>query len=244
MPPLPNFSTIAGAATPPPGTFPQGGSVPGTDSLTPLFQALAQAMAQQGRLGQGRLRLQGDQTFGRHLGTGGGEVTPQNPTGNAANPWDSGGLFHGGFAAQMSPEARAATQGRSAMTQWAGLGQQPGVDPSKLTGLQSQMTPIPKNYGIESVDQFSDPQFIRRQQQNPYSTMFQGTPDPGKDYTNPQVRKAQPMNSPAPFGFNTNPQLPPGVVASDGKTNYTRKGSSFNFMGGGSPRPGFGFGAQ
>lgn len=244
MPPLPNFSTIAGAATPPPGTFPQGGSVPGTDSLTPLFQALAQAMAQQGRLGQGRLRLQGDQTFGRHLGTGGGEVTPQNPTGNAANPWDSGGLFHGGLTAGMTPEAKIGLQGNSAQAQLAGMGAYSGVDPTKLKDFQAGMTPTPGSNPMSNLDTFSDPFFIRKQQGNPYSSMFSGTPTPGKDYTNPQVRRATPVGPGGPYSFNTNPQLPPGVVASDGKTNYTRKGSSFNFMGGGSPRPGFGFGAQ
>lgn len=185
-----------------------------SDALLPLFQALAQAMAQQGRLGQGRLSLQGAQTFGRHLGMGGAEITPDNPTGNSANPWDANGAFHGGLAAQLYPEARQATQGNSAMTQWAKQGQVPGIDPDELARVQGKMTPQPKNYGIPSVDQFSDPQFIRRQQQNPYSTMFQGSgsPQPG-------------------FGMGVQPQGP-------------RKGSSFNFMGGGSPRPGFGFGAQ
>lgn len=192
--------------------FPQGPQNP--DALTPLFQALAQAMAQQSKVAGGRLSLQGAQTFGRHLGTGGAEVTPQNPTGNLSNPWDTEGLFHGGFGAQLSPEARQATQGNSAMTQWAGQGQVPSVDPTKLGALQGNMTPQPRNYGIESVDQFSDPFFIRRQQQNPYSSMFQGG------------------GSPQP-GFNMNPQQP--------QPSGPRKGSSFNFMGGGSPRPGFGF---
>lgn len=244
MPPLPNFSSVAGAATPPPGTFPQGPAPSGTDSLAPLFQALAQAMAQQARTGQGRLSLQGAQTFGRHLGTGGAEVTPQNPTGNPSNPWDAEGLFHGGMSAQLSPEARAATQGRSAMTQWAGLGQQPGVDPNKLSQLQSQMTPQPKNYGIESVDQFSDPFFKRRMQNGwlgsaaPLSVQSGGNPNNGFNITPPANL----------YNATQKTNLPKGAVMGDGTTNYfpagqapKRKGSSFNFMGGGSPRPGFGF---
>lgn len=181
-----------------------------SDALLPLFQALAQAMAQQGRLGQGRLSLQGAQTFGRHLGTGGAEVTPDNPTGNPSNPWDSGGLFHGGFGAQLSPEGRMATQGNSAMSQMAGQGLVPGVDPAKLAQAQSGFTPTPGSGPTPKLDSFSDPFFVRRQQQNPYSTMFQA----------PQ-------------------QQMPG-----GPPQPSRKGSSFNFMGGGSPRPGFGFGAQ
>lgn len=210
MPPLPNLSSVANGMTPPPGTFSQGPAPSGTDSLAPLFQALAQAMAQQARTGQGRLSLQGAQTFGRHLGTGGAEVTPQNPTGNPSNPWDAEGLFHGGFGAQLSPEGRMATQGNSAISQMAGQGLVPGVDPGKLAQAQSGFTPTPGSGPTPKLDQFSDPFFIRRQQQNPYSTMFQQPQQPQQ-------------------------QLPtqPG----------SRKGSSFNFMGDGSPRPGFGFGA-
>ncbi len=64
------------------------------------------------------------------------------PGGTGASSPFTNGFFNSG-AQQMSPEARAASQGRSATTQWAQLGGVPGVDPTKLNDLMGQMTPTP-----------------------------------------------------------------------------------------------------
>lgn len=165
------FSFGATAApTPPPGLRPPTGAAPGTptpipapavphagpDALAPIFQALAQAMQQQAQTGAGRLALQGHQTFGKHLGTGGGEVTPTNPTGNLANPWASEGLFHGGMAGQLTPEGLQASQGNSAMSQRAAQGQVPGVDPAKLAQAFGGQASLPSSNPLP-VSSMSDP---------------------------------------------------------------------------------------
>lgn len=67
------------------------------------------------------------------------------------------GFFQNG-AAQMSPEAQMATQGRSATNQWAQLGQVPGVDPTKLQNVMGQMTPLPQQAQPEAST-VSDPYF-------------------------------------------------------------------------------------
>jgi len=59
----------------------------------------------------------------------------------AADPWAEGGLFAN--RPQLSPEARAASQGLNATNQWAMRGQVPGVDPQKLAGMMP-MAPTPE----------------------------------------------------------------------------------------------------
>lgn len=100
-----------------PGAAPAGAPVSGAD-MHELIGLLHDSMQQQGQAAAARNQLQSGALFGRHLGTGGGEVTPTNPSGNAADPWSSGGLFHGGFGATMDPEAIHRSQGGTAENQW------------------------------------------------------------------------------------------------------------------------------
>lgn len=51
------------------------------------------------------------------------------------NPFATGFFNSENSAASMSPEARLASQGNSAMSQWAQLGGMPGVDGSKIKGM-------------------------------------------------------------------------------------------------------------
>lgn len=51
-----------------------------------------------------------------HVGTGGEVITPDNPTGNASNPWGAGGAFE-----PISPAIRHASQGGNAINQWTAL---------------------------------------------------------------------------------------------------------------------------
>lgn len=95
-------------------------AVNGAD-MSSLFNALAKSMEAQSAQAPARQQLQNDVMFGRHLGTGGAPITPENPTGNAGNPFAQGGLFHGGATAQLSPDALARSQGGTATNQWNGI---------------------------------------------------------------------------------------------------------------------------
>lgn len=92
---------------------------------------------------------------------------------NQSNPFSTG--FFQNSASQLSPEARQASQGGSAMTQWGLLGQVPGLDAGKLaaaTPVQAQAPATP------SVNQFSDPYFLAHLQKMfaPQSPMTPGVP--------------------------------------------------------------------
>lgn len=120
---------------------------------------------------------------------------------NAANPFDNG--FFNQSAASLSPEARQATQGNSAMTQWASRGAVPGVDPGILQSLMATMTPIPGPMATPQ-ETFSDPFFMRRMELGPY----QGSMFDGLMQGNPAVSKKKkgPLGSPQPgFNFGTKP---------------------------------------
>lgn len=134
------------------------------------YNPMDEAQADIARLGALRHDPQGDANRSYVPGQGG-----------PGSPW-SGPLQFNNQASQMSPEARMATQGGSAANQWAQLGGDPGVSAFDLTAMMRHMTPIPgsNSSAIPSVDQFSDPSFIRRQQGNPFSSMFQGTPQQGQ----------------------------------------------------------------
>lgn len=143
---------------------------------------------------------------------------------NAGNPLTNG--FFNQSAVSLSPEARQATQGRSAMTQFAQMGQVPGVDPGSLNSLMSNMTPIPTgNQGEPTVDQFSDPFFNRRLQaggdlQAPdIGTMMQRLM-PNPSVPSGPTRKAVPVGSGGAYGQNNAVQLPGSAVMGDGTTNY------------------------
>lgn len=202
---------------------PQGGS-----NYNPMDEANADVRRLQG--------LRNDPQHDRNMDYAPGLPGPSNPFSN--------GFFNFG-AAQMSPEARMATQGGSAMNQWAQLGGVDGVDPGKLQGLMSHMTPTPHPYqSAESVDQFSDP-FARRrleQMQNPTPRPVPMPPRPTgngslEGMVNPGAKNPFADNN--FFSVNTNPPpLPSGVVASDGTTNYKRRTAATASA---NPRPGFNF---
>lgn len=129
---------------------------------------------------------------------------------SAANPFDSG--FFKDSASNMSPEARIASQGRSATNQWAQLGGVPGVDPQKLQDIMGQMTPTP-GPAPDPAAGTADPFFMRKWGMGPYS------PD------NIGERPAQiPSNGMTPYGpvGPGTSTLPPNAVAGDGMTNYQR----------------------
>lgn len=131
----------------------------------------------------------------------------------AGNPFSNG--FFNDTAAQMSPEARMATQGRSAKNQWAQLGQNPGVEASGLTALMGKMTPIPSGPPPEQLDQYADPFAAARIDHIRHPVPFQM---PGQ----PEVRRATPVGPGGVYGQNNSVTLPPGTVAGDGTTNYRR----------------------
>lgn len=112
---------------------------------------------------------------------------------NASSPF-SNGFFKDG-ASNMSPEARVASQGRSATNQWAALGGVPGVDPAKLQNIMGQMQPHPNGLGVgePSVDQYSDPFFASKLEHmlNPHPFLLP---------QQPQVKK--PQAKPATKGFS------------------------------------------
>lgn len=195
------------------------------DALTPLFQALAQAMAAQAQTGQGRLRLQGQQTFGRHLGIGGAEVTPENPQGHAAGDPFSNGFFNN-TASQLSPEARIASQGNNAFNQWGREGELQGVD-------------------RRALDQANTATWADHRNPAPYD------PVAGAFGASPQPFQISPQSSALVHGYGTpppsGPQMPNGFQGQPMPGQAKRKGVAFNFMGGGaspmgSPRKGFSFG--
>lgn len=150
-------------------------------------------------------------------------------TSGAGSPFTNG--FFNNSAADLSPEARAATQGRSASTQWAQMGQNSNVDPAKLAGLFSQMTPIPHPYESTEASPVSDPYFAGRME-HMFGPGFQVP-----QAQTPEVRRATPVGPGGPYNANTNPQLPPEAVAGDGTTSYRRKKPGMA----GSPQPGFNF---
>lgn len=114
-----------------------------TFDINQYIQAMLQLSQQQQ---QGRLQNNRESMSGRHLGMGGGDMTEANPTGDARNPFGSG--FFNSSAAQMSPEARLASQGNNAMNQWGqqggldGINQQALIEQNSLAGGQQRMNPM------------------------------------------------------------------------------------------------------
>lgn len=188
-----------------------------TDPTAGLLALLAKALAPQpqqdlsGLLAQLRNDPQGDANKGYIPGVS-----------NASSPFSNG--FFNDSAASMSPEGRMATQGRSAMNQWAQQGAVPGVDASALQSLMGQMTPLPGPQATPS-ESFSDPFFMRRKGIGPYSAdnQFDGMFQQG-----PGMR-ANPKTGETPYGFLGQSELPPGIVAGDGTTNYKRSNPDLFF---------------
>lgn len=148
-------------------------------------------------------------------------------TDNAANPFANG--FFQNSAADMTPEARLASQGRSAANQWGQLGQLPGVDAGKLTALMGQMTPTPGPAATPDA-MTSDPYFQRRMDR-----MFgerTDLPKPAFDMTPDYLQP-----------YLAAPTLRKGNVAGDGQQQYKRSSVPSRRPGMlGSPKSGFRFG--
>lgn len=132
-------------------------------------------------------------------------------TDNAANPFANG--FFQNSAADMTPEARLASQGRSAANQWGQLGQLPGVDAGKLSALMGHMTPTPGPMATPDA-MTSDPYFQRRMDR-----MFGERTD---------------LPAPAFDRYNAPLTLPKGAVAGDGQQVFRRA----NQQPFGKPKPG------
>lgn len=122
--PQPGFNFGAGTPTPKPAPKPTPVPFP-----PPAPSAVTTAPPDQNNLLdifarnlQAKNQLATGALHGRHLGIGGGEMSADNPGGEpGGSPWAGGGLFHGGFASQMSPEALAKSSGSTAVNQWNGL---------------------------------------------------------------------------------------------------------------------------
>ncbi len=178
---------------------------------------------------------------------------------NGSNPF-SNGFFNFG-AKDMTPEARMATQGRSAMNQWAQKGQVPGVDAGGLQSLMGQMTPLPgSTYSSPEQMVFSDPKFLPRIQQQFFGEPFkllkptrniaggglEGMIDPNL----PEDQRFKDANQ---FTVMPGTSLKPGQVAGDGQMAYMRPQDAANKQAAmakkkkkalGSPLSGFKFGTS
>jgi hypothetical protein len=129
---------------------------PGSVDTNAMMQMFMQIMQGQQQKEQARMGLQRDALFGRHLGIGGGQVTPSDPTGSGA--FAPEGLFHGGFAAQMDPKALAASQGSTAVNQW----QNP-----QMFGPNSPQLPRDSMPQQQTIPQFKMPQPLTSPSGNP-----------------------------------------------------------------------------
>lgn len=236
-------SNILSGFTPslPQGAYPTAGTaVPRKPIMGSDMSQMFNFMAQQGQQQQ---QLQNNALFGRHLGMDGTNYnpTPGNPTSSAADPWGAGGLFHGGFAANMDPAALRASQGGTAMNQWADPMHGGGSAPDPRTNAQAAMAAEPQ------------------QHQNPFSNPAPLTGPPASDSANLH----QNMALAAPGGFNPHnisalsgttqaapavggisPTSKNGREAASMTARATRSvnpqtGASFGMFG--SPRPGFAF---
>ena len=118
-----------------------------------------------------------------------------------------------------------ATQGRSAMNQWAQLGGVPGVDANVLSALMAQQTSLPGPQATPNAET-SDPYFQRRMQRMGVAPEIFG-----ERMDLPMDLQGQ-YQSPLTLG--------PGMVAGDENTQYRRKKPmKANFSAGGSPLSGF-----
>jgi hypothetical protein len=128
------------------------------------------------------------------------------------------GMFGDNAASAMSPEARMASQGNSATNQWASMGQNPGVDPYVLQGLNQQVgqqraqNPMPTpNYAGAAANASPAP--------------FQISPD-----SQDMISRFNAFGSAAPRGQR---EVRKGIAK--------RKGASFGMQATGNPRPGYRF---
>lgn len=166
----PTKLSLAPGATPPnylgapvaPPQAPAAPVAPGAtgvqgSEMSGLIDLLHQSMQQQGENSAARNALQSGAMFGRHLGMGGGEMTKDNPMGDAGgSPFAAGGLFHGGFAANMDPAALRQSQGNTAMNQWHDLmttGHSTGAAPSPTGNAEAAVGASQQPFHISPADQ-------------------------------------------------------------------------------------------
>ena len=188
------------------------------------FIAAMQQIAAQNQ--QGRLTAQRERTSGAHYGMGGAPVVAD------PSPFDTG--FFKSSAAQLTPEARLASQGNNAMNQWAQLGQVDGVDPQKLRGLNAQTgfgAPAMPDYSAAAAGASPEPY---RVSQSPWSVAApQADPDMN------MVQNQQMAQTPRAFAQPT-PRPTPMPQPATPRPQAT----PFSFGASARPRPNFSFGAR
>ncbi len=200
-------------------------------SAAPQFDlnaAIAAFLMQQQAAQTDRTALQRERSFGHHVGNKGpGGLTTQSE-------WEA--MFPDSAASRLTPEARMASGGATAMNQWSQLGQNPSVNPQTLNELMD----------------------LRGQMHNPESTarsqygIGQVMPEPAGAPPAPMPTHAIPggiegmINPHAPNKYadanafrvmsGAAPNVPPGAYATDEtgnaqyrKTTPKKKGSSFGF---------------
>lgn len=81
-----------GANVQPPNA-PQLPNPSGNDFMGQMTGNIGTHLQNQDQLAKDRQGMISGAVFGRHLGLGGGDVTPGNPSGNRSDPWAEGGAF-------------------------------------------------------------------------------------------------------------------------------------------------------
>lgn len=193
------------------------------DEMSRLMDALAEQLRTQTALAPQKQALHSNALFGRHLGTGGGEITPENPAGNKANPWASGGLFRGGFGEQLKEPETAITrsQGGSAINQMRDPIHFQGTLPPSEGAAASAMHAGAPTHG------------------NPF-VMPQPLTDPMGNATSDAANLAQNMRTYAHGGFVPPATMPRSPIPGSMPPPPTLPGASFGFPSL-SPKPGFSF---
>jgi hypothetical protein len=106
------------------------GSQPQQPQQFDLNAMIAAFLMQQQQQNTDRIGLQRERSFGRNIGwTGPGGLTPQAK-------WDE--MFPNSAASRLTPEALLASQGPSAMNQWAQQGGVKGIDQGQLADQNLQ----------------------------------------------------------------------------------------------------------
>ncbi len=212
----------------------QPGGVPqqqGQQPVTPQFDInalMAAFLQQQAQTNIDRTQLQRERSFGRHIGwQGPGGLTPQAK-------WDE--MFGQNSASKLSPEARLASQGASAMNQWGQLGQVDGVDAGKLQGLMGQKYVNPEatfrsnpgNVIPEPPDMTPGPNPTTRQIPGGYEGMINPQMQGNAKFADANMFTVRPGSAPnvpeGAYGMDEN-----GPMYRPGQKTKKRSGKSFGF---------------
>lgn len=196
----------------PPGVDPNDPNVDGGE-MASLWSAVAQHLRQSDALAPQREQLKEGAVFGRHLGTGGAPITPDNPTGNAANPWAANGLFHGGFGSQVQDKNNPLldSQGGSAINQLRKPGEFGWSAAPTMSAEEGAVRASPAPFHISNQDR----ERVGLPPRVPNLNDYYGMSDPMAGY-------ARPTNPVPPHFTPGAPTLPP--------TNASpRPGSAFGW---------------